>query len=232
EGGGGGGGTGPEALDQPRAEQRNGRIAELLGRCHQVVRVAGIECRLEGLHQAPAAELFCEQAGVCECDALTAQRVLRGKHRGVDHQPALDVDAHPGRPHELQPRKVARLVVEPDVHDLVRFDEACQILAAVLGGDAGRAQDRKPLRPQKVGDEIRHGGARVDHGDVDVPEWRSHTHGTYEVDVNFRAHAMEVAQDRDGELYRKTRRHLHTQRALYGGAFVADVIECVLEAVE
>src|SRR6267154_1649339 len=53
-----------EALDQPGAEQRDGRISQALRVRDEVVAITVIERHLERFHQAPGADVLRKQAGV------------------------------------------------------------------------------------------------------------------------------------------------------------------------
>jgi len=204
----------PEALDQPGAEQTDGRVPEPLRRCREIVAVPGLEPHLVWLHQPSATDFLREEVRVDQRDPLPAERVLRGEHGGVDHQAALDIHLDAGMAHELQPEIVPRLVRETDVHDLVGFDEAREVRIAMRRGDARVADEGHGFRPQEVAHQIGHGGPRVHHRDVDVTERRTHSVRTHDIDIHLGTDAVEVAQDRHSELHREARRHLHAQGAL------------------
>jgi len=72
-----GAGAGAEAFDQPRAEQRDGGVAQGLRVRDQVVAVAVVESVVEGFDQLTGADVVAEEVVVEQRDALAASNFAR-----------------------------------------------------------------------------------------------------------------------------------------------------------
>src|SRR3569833_246724 len=113
-----------EALDQPRAEQRDGRVAQRFGMRDEVITVAVIERSLERPDEATLFEILGEQERVAECNTLPTQRILNRQDRRVEHETALVFDAgYAILTDKLRPQVMPGQICDPHVHNFVRLDK-------------------------------------------------------------------------------------------------------------
>jgi len=139
-------GGGGEALDEPGAEQRDGRIAERLGIGHQVIAEAVVERGIERRHQPALLQVGTKQIQVHQRQPLTAQGLLDGEQFGVEHQTAFDMHrTQVGLPLELNPEVVPRHIIDAHVNQLIGADERAQVISRMTRRHVGMATPG-PLR--------------------------------------------------------------------------------------
>ena len=142
-----------EALDQPGAKQRDRRIRQSFRVRGQVVAVAVIERRRR--RASPGARRAISSAnrfGSTQRDALAAERVLRGQHRGVEHQAALDVDRRRAPCVRTNCDQVwwrGRSAMRTCTISFASM-KAARSLPRCAARDVRMAQDRQAHRPQQV----------------------------------------------------------------------------------
>src|ERR1700722_10436908 len=78
--------VGRETRYEPRAEERDRLVAEVLGVSGQVIAISLVEPDIEWAHQTSGLDFLREQQGVCEHEAIAEYGVLRGELRSVEHQ--------------------------------------------------------------------------------------------------------------------------------------------------
>ena len=222
-----------ELLDEPRAEERGGGVAQRFRIRHEVIAEAIVQRRVVRLDEPTGGEVIAEQVEIDQRNARAAQDVLHRENLGVEHESALDVEpGEAGLSHELRPEMPARQSLHAHVHELVVTHERFEVLAGVPRFHVRMTGDAETHGPQQVADALRDRRSRVQHRDIDVGGGRPDAVGADEIDFDFRVIGSEILQQRHHHVRGEARRHLHSQGAQPWRAGVADFVDRMFEPIE